>query len=75
MDIDEPATQVTLALNFSTLIYHDEAALLGYLRHAQNCLSDDGLLILDLFGPGSAPSTQDRRIEPDEFAVPAFTYS
>ena len=74
MEIDEPATQITLALNFSTLIYHDEAALLGYLRHARNCLSDDGLLILDLFGPGSAPSVQTRMIEPDEFDIPAFTY-
>jgi hypothetical protein len=76
MSVDEPAVDVTLALNFSVLIYHDEAALLGYLEHALAGLSDGGLLILDLFGgPGlDEPSVQTRRIEPDEGGFEPFTY-
>ena len=77
MAVAEPATDVTLALNFSTLIYHDEAALLAYLQHARACLADDGLLILDLFGvvPDNAVTTQSRRIEPDDAAVAPFDYT
>ena len=33
MDVDEPAVEITLALNFSVLIYHDEASLSRYLAH------------------------------------------
>ncbi|MEM9415347.1 MAG: hypothetical protein AAGA29_07715 [Planctomycetota bacterium] len=77
MHVPGPATDITLALNFSTLIYHDEVSLLGYLRHARACLADDGLIILDLFGiaAGSGPSEQSRVIEPDDVDTPPFTYT
>ncbi|MFI4862210.1 MAG: hypothetical protein ACIAXF_16215 [Phycisphaerales bacterium JB063] len=77
MAVPEPATDVTLALNFSTLIYHDEASLLAYLRHARACLAEDGLLVLDLFGitPDQVPSEQSRAIDPDDATTPPFTYS
>lgn len=76
MDVDEPAVEVTLALNFSVLIYHDEAGLLGYLEHALAGLVPGGLLIMDIFGgPGvGEPSVQSRRIDPDEGGFEAFTY-
>jgi len=76
MDVDEPAVDVTLALNFSILIYHDEAALLAYLRHALSGLLPGGLLILDLFGGAGVgePSVEMRRIEPDEGGFAPFTY-
>ena len=76
MDVGEPAVDVTLALNFSVLIYHDEARLLAYLRHAVAGLNAGGLLILDLFGgPGvREPSMQQKQIEPDEGGFETFTY-
>lgn len=76
MAVDEPAVDVTLALNFSVLIYHKEAALLGYLSHALSGLSDGGLLILDVFGgPGlGEPSVQALQIDPDEGGFEPFTY-
>ncbi|XAM00352.1 hypothetical protein OT109_02980 [Phycisphaeraceae bacterium D3-23] len=77
MNVPEPATDVTLSLNFSTLIYHDETSLLAYLQHTRRCLAEDGLLILDLFGiePGGALSEQSRSIEPDDADTPPYTYT
>ncbi|MBX2850668.1 MAG: hypothetical protein KTR15_02855 [Phycisphaeraceae bacterium] len=76
MAIAEPAVDVTLALNFSVLIYHDETSLGGYLAHALAGLSDGGVLILDVFGgPGLGESSvQARQIEPDESGFDPFTY-
>lgn len=74
--VDEPAVDVTLALNFSVLIYHDESSLRDYLEHAARGLNAGGLLILDVFGgPGvDQPSVQRVGIEPDESGYEAFTY-
>ena len=76
MAVDEPAVDVTLALNFSVMIYHSEAALLHYLAHALAGLHAGGLLILDVFGGQGVEesSVQSRRIEPDEGGFSAFTY-
>lgn len=76
MAVDEPAVDVTLALNFSVLIYHTADDLLRYLSHALTGLNPGGLLILDVFGgPGvDEPSEQTRRVEPDEGGIPPFTY-
>lgn len=76
MEVAEPAVDVTLALNFSVLIYHNEAALQDYLAHALTGLCDGGLLILDVFGgPGlEKPSVQAKPIEPDEGGFQQFTY-
>lgn len=77
MAVDEPAVDVTLALNFSVLIYHEREALLAYLSHALGGLNPGGLLILDLFGGPSVdePSVQNRRVEPDEGAFEPFDYA
>jgi len=76
MAVDEPAVEVTLALNFSVLIYHEREALLSYLRHSCGCLEPGGLLIMDLFGGSSLakPSVQRRRVDPDEGAFVSFDY-
>ncbi len=72
MDVAEPATHVTVALNFSTLIYHDEASLCAYLTHAHDALEPGGLLILDLFGcdPGLTTTRQSRTVTPEDDAEP-----
>lgn len=76
MAVDEPAVDVTVALNFSTLIYHDRSALLAYLSHARRCLTPGGLLILDLFGGDTVakPIVQRRSIDPDEGGFEPFDY-
>ena len=76
MDIEDPAVQVTLALNFSVLIYHDQTVLRDYLAHALAGLLPGGLLILDLFGgPGVLqPSIQRVPIDPDEAGIEPFSY-
>lgn len=77
MAVDEPAVDVTLALNFSVLIYHDRAALEAYLAHALRGLNPGGLLIMDLFGGSGVdrPSVQSRRVEPDEGGIEPFDYT
>lgn len=74
--VDGPAVDVTLALNFSVLIYHDAASLDRYLSHARRCLNPGGVLILDVFGGPSVaePSVERRRVEPDEGGFAAFDY-
>jgi SAM-dependent methyltransferase len=76
MAVAEPEVDVTLALNFSLLIYHERALLLRYLTHAAKRLRPGGLLIFDLFGgPGiDAPVEQHRSITPDEGGFEPFTY-
>ncbi|MFK7789981.1 MAG: hypothetical protein AB8C95_10895 [Phycisphaeraceae bacterium] len=76
MAIDEPAVDVTLALNFSVLIYHEEALLRAYLGQVLKSLNPGGLLILDVFGgPGvGEPSVESVRVEPDESGVEPFVY-
>lgn len=75
MDIDEPAVDVTLALNFSVLIYHDRASLLAYLQLALRSLNPGGLLIMNLFGGDTAqPAQYAKPIEPDEAGFEPFTY-
>ena len=76
MTIAEPTVEVTLALNFSALIYHTEAALLGYLRCALAGLLPGGVLVLDVFGGSGVdrPTVQSRRVEPDEGGLEPFDY-
>ncbi|MEM9345322.1 MAG: hypothetical protein AAGB26_01765 [Planctomycetota bacterium] len=77
LSLSEPAVDVTLALNFSVLIYHTRDGLLRYLAHARSCLNPGGLLILDVFGgPGlQRPSITPRWVEPDEGGFEPFTYT
>lgn len=77
VNIDGPMVDVTVSLNFSTLIYHDRNALLGYLNNARQSLNPGGLLIMELFGGPStrSPSVQKRRIEPDEGGFEPFEYT
>lgn len=54
MDLASPTVDITAALNFSTFIYHDEAELLAYFRHARKGLRPGGVFVMDLFGgPGA----------------------
>ncbi|MFN3166277.1 MAG: hypothetical protein ACE37H_04350 [Phycisphaeraceae bacterium] len=74
--VDGPAVDVTVSLNFSTLIYHDRPALIGYLCNARQGLDPGGLLIMDLFGGANAdkPIVQGRRVDPDEAGLEPFDY-
>ena len=69
MAVGSPKVDVTAALNFSTLIYHDPASLLAYFRWARRGLRPGGVLVVDLFGgPGAQRlGVQDRRAD-------GFTY-
>lgn len=67
--VDRPRVDVVAALNFSTLIYHDEPALLTYLRHARRCLRPGGVFVMDVFGgPGA------QRLGTQSRPADGFTY-
>lgn len=76
MAVDGPAVDVTLALNFSVLIYHTRHDLVAYLQNALRGLNLGGLLIMDLFGgeANQTPRESRRRIEPDEGGFKPFGY-
>lgn len=70
-----PRVDVIAALNFSSFIYHDRAAMLDYFRAARRALQPGGVLVIDAFGgPGAQrPGIQRRAIPADEHG-PRFTY-
>ncbi|WP_432799320.1 hypothetical protein [Poriferisphaera sp. WC338] len=58
MNISEPKVDIVASLNFSTLIYHTRQGMLTYLTHARQCLTDQGIVVLDLFGGKGATQIQ-----------------
>jgi len=72
MAVDGPRVDITCALNFSTFIYHDRAALKQYFKAARRGLSGDGLVVIDAYGgPGAMRiGTQTREIPPDHALSP-----
>ena len=76
-DITSPRCDITAALNFSALAFHDRPGLHHYLKHARKSLARQGLLVLDVFGgPGAMrPQTQTRLITPRPHeGIPPFGY-
>jgi SAM-dependent methyltransferase len=90
LEVDGPKVDITCALNFSTFIYHDRAALKQYFQSARRGLKRNGVLILDAYGgpgairvgtqtrrvPGEAPPDVPPDFSPDSPAAPqpGFTY-
>jgi SAM-dependent methyltransferase len=78
---DVPQADIIAVLNYSILYQHERKELLSYLRHAFNGLSQNGILVLNLFGGAAAvqPGTTRRRVIPKprlstESPIPAFDY-
>lgn len=67
--VKRPLADVTAALNFSYMVFHDPAALRTYFRSSLAALAPRGILILDIFGGWEAQAllTETRR-------KPGFTY-
>ncbi len=73
---DTQRCDVIAALNFSVLGLHTRAELLDYFRRSRARLRAGGVLVLDVYGgPGAEQvSTQRRRVQPMDGALPTFTY-
>ncbi len=79
--VEAARADIISVLNFSILYLREAAMLERYLAHARRCLSDDGILVMNVFGGPEAMrvgSTR-HRIEPrprlpSERGVPAFDY-
>ncbi len=76
LDVDGPKVDVTCALNFSTFICHDRAALKRYFQSARRGLKRGGLLVVDAYGgPGAMRTgTQTREVPADCGEGFGFTY-
>jgi hypothetical protein len=70
-----PRVDLTVALNFSSFIYHTPSDLRVYLASARAGLRPGGLLVIDAYGgPGAMKTgTQHRRIDPALNAASAPT--
>lgn len=78
LSVDRPKVDLVAALNFSTFIYHDRAALHRYFRAARRSLRPGGVIVLDAYGgPGAERlTTQQRRVTPDpDTGVEPFDYA
>lgn len=45
-----PAADILSVLNFSIFYFHQREPLRAYLHHARNCLSEQGMLVMNAFG-------------------------
>lgn len=61
--VKRPAADVTAALNFSYMVFHDRTSLREYLRASRAALAPRGILVLDIFGgwESQALTTETRR--------------
>ncbi len=61
--VRRPRADVTAALNFSYMVFHDRAMLRQYFRSARAALAPHGVFILDIFGgwESQALTTENRR--------------
>ena len=66
---ETPPCDVILAMNFSYWIFKTRALLRRYMRHAQQSLGADGLLVMDCYGGADA-----FRVTKDKHKYDGFTY-
>lgn len=69
-----PVANIIASLNFSTLIFHDQAMLLDYFRRTLANLAPGGIFVMDLFGGTGSKQTGTQTRELDIDTVGLVTY-
>ena len=67
LNVDTPAMDVVLAMNFSYWIFRTREALRGYFSRIRECLVDDGVLFLDFYGGYEAMREMEEETDHDDF--------
>lgn len=69
LEVETPAVETILAMNFSYFIFKERETLVRYFRKCFESLSDDGLLLCDAYGGSEAHSEVE-----EERSLDGFTY-
>ena len=67
LNVDTPAMDVVLAMNFSYWIFHTRQALRDYFSRIRECLVDDGMLFLDFYGGYETMREMEEETDHDDF--------
>ena len=67
LNVDTPAMDVVLAMNFSYWIFHTRRALRDYFSRIRECLVDDGMLFLDFYGGYETMREMEEETDHDDF--------
>ncbi len=67
LNVDTPAMDVVLAMNFSYWIFHTRQALRGYFSRIRECLVDDGMLFVDFYGGYETMREMEEETDHDDF--------
>ncbi len=67
LNVDTPAMDVVLAMNFRYWIFHTRQALRGYFSRIRECLVDDGMLFLDFYGGYETMREMEEETDHDDF--------
>ncbi len=73
LDVETPAPEVVLAMNFSYWLFKKRAELIQYFRRVREALTEDGILFMDAYGGYDAfrEIEEEREIEDGDLT---FTY-
>lgn len=66
LDIGHERVDVTVAFNFSYLVFLERRSLLDYFKRAISTLDSEGVLILDIYGGADAQRTSEEPREVDD---------
>ena len=67
LNVDTPAMDVVLAMNFSYWTFHTRQALRDYFSRIRECLVDDGMLFLDFYGGYETMREMEEETDHDDF--------
>ena len=67
LNVDTPAMDVVLAMNFSYWIFRTRETLKGYFSRIRECLVDDGVLFLDFYGGYETMREMEEETDHDDF--------
>lgn len=67
LDVGDGGFDVTVAFNFSYMIFQERAQLLRYFKQARSTLSNEGIFVIDVYGGADAQRTMEETRECDGF--------
>ena len=67
LNVDTPAMDVVLAMNFSYWIFRTRETLKAYFSRIRECLVDDGVLFLDFYGGYETMREMEEETDHDDF--------
>ena len=67
LDVGDGGFDITVAFNFSYMIFHERAQLLRYFKQARSTLDNEGIFVIDVYGGPDAQRTMEETRECEGF--------